>query len=69
MCLVHELKELVNYRLKEFPMRLQEPGILPDDVHDVGRHDSLVIFATFHLDESEKLFDDSDKESLFRLLV
>ena len=45
---VHELKQLVDYRLQELPMRPQKAGILPDDVHYIGRDASLVSLATFH---------------------
>ena len=35
MCLMHELKELVDYRLQELPMRFEETRILADDIHDI----------------------------------
>jgi hypothetical protein len=39
--LVHELKQLVDDRLEELPVRAQELGVLADDVHDVGGDDGL----------------------------
>lgn len=33
--LVHELEELVDNRLQELPVRLEEARILPNDIHDV----------------------------------
>jgi hypothetical protein len=47
--LVHELEELVDDRLEELPVRAQEAWILPDDVHDVGGDDGLVVLAALHL--------------------
>lgn len=32
---VHELEKFVNNRLEEFPVRFEEPWILPHNVHDV----------------------------------
>ncbi len=52
MSFVHELKQLVDNSFQEFPMRLQEPWVLADNVHDVGCHNSLVILASLDLAES-----------------
>ena len=30
-------------------MRFEEPRVLADDVHDVGRDDSFVVFAALNL--------------------
>jgi hypothetical protein len=49
VCLVHELEKLVDNRLEELPMGLEESGILADNVHDVAGHDGLVVFAALHL--------------------
>ena len=67
--LVHELKQLVDDRLEELPMRLEEAGILADNVHDVGGDDGLVILAALHLSKSKKILDNGNKEPLLRLLV
>lgn len=32
---VCELKEFVDHSLEKFPMRLEESGILPNNVHDI----------------------------------
>jgi hypothetical protein len=69
MRLVHELKELINYRLKEFPVSLKEARILSDDIHDVTGDDSFVILAPLHLSEAKKILDDRDKESLLCLFI
>ena len=69
VCLVHELEQLVDDRLQELPVRLEETRILADDVHDVGSDNSFVIFATLHLGQAEQLLDDGDKETLFCLFV
>ena len=40
-------------------MCFEEPWVLANDVHDVGRNDSLIVLATFDLAETKKVFDDS----------
>lgn len=55
--LVHELKQLVDHRLEELPVGLQEPGVLSNNIHDIAGHDGLVILATLHLGKSQKIFD------------
>ena len=42
---------------------------MTDDVHDVGSDDSLVVLATLDLAETEEVLDNSDQETLLRLLV
>jgi hypothetical protein len=69
MCLVHELEELVDDRLQELPVRLQEPRVLSDNVHDVGRADSLVVFASLLFGQAEQVLDDGDQETLLGLFV
>lgn len=46
---MHELKQLVDYRLQKLPMRLEEPRVLSDNVHDVGSADGLIVFTSFLL--------------------
>ena len=41
--LVHELEELVDDCLQELPVRLEEPRVLADDIHDIRRDDGLVV--------------------------
>ena len=67
--LVHELKELVNDRLQELPVGFEEAGILADNVHDVGRDNSLVVLAALNLAKPEQVLDDGNKEALLRLLI
>lgn len=50
---MHEFEEFVDDRLEELPMRLEEPGVLTDDVHDVGSADCLVVFASLHLGQAK----------------
>ena len=47
--LMHKLEQLVDDCLQEFPVCFEEAGVLPDNVHDIGRHDRLIIFPAFHL--------------------
>lgn len=35
MCLVHELKQLVDNGLQEFPMRFEESRVLTHNIHDI----------------------------------
>ena len=69
MCLVHELEELVDNRLEEFPVRLEEARILSDNVHNVRRNDRLVIFSALDLAKSQEIFDNCDQEPLLGFLV
>lgn len=69
MSLVHELEQLVDDSLQEFPMGFEESGILTDNVHNVGSTDGLVVLASLHLSKTKKILDDSHKEALFGLLV
>ena len=69
MGLVHELKELVDYRLQELPMRFEEAWILADDVHDVRGNDGFVILAALNLTQPKEILDDDDKEALLVVLV
>ena len=66
---VHELEQLVHNSLEELPVRLQETGVLADNVHDVGCTDSFVVLSALHLGETEKILDNSNEEALFRLLI
>jgi hypothetical protein len=47
--LMHKFKQLINDRLQEFPMRLEEARILSHDVHDIRGDNCFVVFASFHL--------------------
>jgi hypothetical protein len=46
MTFVYKLKQLVDNRLEELPVRLEEAWVLTHDVHDVTRNDSLVVLST-----------------------
>jgi len=50
---MHEFEEFVDDRLEELPMRLEEPGVLTDNVHDVGSADCLVVFTSLHLGQAK----------------
>ena len=49
-------------------MGLQEPGILPDDVHDVRRNHRLVVLAPLHLAQTEQVLDHGNQKPLLLLL-
>lgn len=66
---VHELEQLIDDSFEELPVRLEEAGILSNNVHDVAGHNSLVVLSSLHLGQSEQVLDDGDKESLLRLFV
>jgi hypothetical protein len=67
--LMHELKQLVNDRLEKLPVRLEEAGILANDVHDVRCDDGLVVFAALHLAKAEEIFDNRHEEAFLGLLA
>jgi len=69
VCFVHEFEELVHDGFEKFPVRLEEAGILTNNVHDIGRDDSLVILASLHLHQTKEFLDDRHQESLLRLLI
>mmetsp|Transcript_29229 Transcript_29229/g.84964 ORF Transcript_29229/g.84964 Transcript_29229/m.84964 type:complete len:271 (+) Transcript_29229:1739-2551(+) len=48
-------------------MRLEETGVLADDIHDVTGNDSLVVLPALLLAQSEQILDDRDEESLLLL--
>lgn len=50
-------------------MRLQEARVLPDDVHDVGRDNSLVVLSLLHLCKAQEILNNSDEETFFRFFV
>lgn len=66
---MHELKELVHDRFEELPVSFQESRVLSNDVHDVGRDDSLVVFASLDFAQAKKVLDDLHEESLLGLLI
>jgi hypothetical protein len=49
---VHELEKLVDDCLEEAPMSTKETRILAYHIHDVGRHDGFVVFASLLLTQS-----------------
>ena len=69
MRLVHELEQLVHDRFEELPMRLEEPRVLTDDIHDVGCDDGLVVFSALDFAQSKKVLNDGDQETLLCLFV
>jgi len=66
---VHKFEELVHDGLEEFPVRLEEAWILTNDIHDIGRDDGLVILASLHFHQTQKLLDDRHQEPLLRLFI
>lgn len=69
MGFMHKLEEFVDHCLQEFPMRLEESGVLSDDVHDIRSNDCFVVFSTFHFTKAKQVFDHGDQETLLRVLV
>ena len=53
VCLMHEFEQLIDDRFEEFPVRFQESRVLADNVHDVRRDDSFVVFAPLDLAETQ----------------
>ena len=52
---MHELEQLVHDCFEESPMGPQEPGVLPDNIHDVGCNDCFVVLASFLLTQSKQI--------------
>ena len=50
-------------------MCFEESRVLANDVHDIGRDNGFVVFATLDLAKTQKIFDDGDQEAFLRLLV
>ena len=85
MSLVHELKQFVDnpecavneirdeamriLRFEEFPVCLEEPRVLANNVHDVTGHDCLVVLASFHFCEAQKIFDNRDQKAFLSFLI
>ena len=69
MNLVHEFEELVDDRLEELPVRLQESRILAHYIHNIRSNDGLVVLSSFNLAKAEEILDNSDQETLLGLLV
>ena len=69
MCFVHELEQLVHNGFQKLPMGLEESWVLSDDVHDIGRNNSLVVLTTFHFDKPKQLFDNRYEEAFLGFLV
>lgn len=53
MCLVHKFEQLVDNGLQEFPVRLEESWILPNNVHNIGRNDGFIVFPPLYFYEAE----------------
>ena len=66
---VHKLEQLVDHRLEELPVGLEEPRVLAHDVHDVGGDDGLVVLALLLLAQPQQVLDDRHQEPLLVLLV
>ena len=50
-------------------MCLEEPRVLPDDVHDVRGYHCLVVFSALDFAKTQKIFDDRDQEPFFCLFI
>jgi hypothetical protein len=67
--LVHEFKQFIDHCLQEFPMCLEESGVLSNDIHDIRCHDGLVVFAPLDFAEAKQVFYNSNEESLFGFFI
>ena len=61
---MHKFEQLVNYSLQELPVCSKEPGVLPDDIHDVGRNNSLIVLAFLLFAKAQQVFNNSHQEPL-----
>ena len=52
---VHEFKQFIDDCLQEPPVGAKEAGVLPNDVHDVGGDDGLVVFASLLFAQSQQV--------------
>ena len=66
---MHELEELIDDRLEEFPVSSEESGVLSHHVHDVGSDDGLVVFAPLLFAQTQEVLDDGHQEPFLVLLV
>jgi len=66
---MHKLEKLVDDRLQELPVGLQETRVLTDNIHDITSHNGLVVFATLLLSQAQKILDNGDQESLLSFLI
>lgn len=67
--LVHKFEELVDNSLQEFPMCLEESGVLSDDVHDIGSNDGFVVLSAFDLTKPEQILDDGHQKAFLGFFV
>ena len=66
---MHELKQLVDHSLEEFPVCSKEAWVLSHHIHDIWGNDCLVVFATLLFTQAKQIFDDSHQESLLIFLM
>ena len=66
---MHKFKQLVNYSLQELPVCSKEPGVLPNDIHDVGRNNSLIVLAFLLFAKAQQVFNNSHQEPLLIFLM
>lgn len=64
--LVHELEQFVHHGAEELPVRPEEARVLPDDVHDVGRHHRLVVLAPLHLAQVKQVLKQKQTKKTFK---
>ena len=54
MRFVHEFEEFVDHGFQEFPVLSEETWVLANHVHDAGRDDCFVVFASFLFAEAKE---------------
>ena len=52
---MHEFKQFIDDCLQEPPVGAKEAGVLPNNVHDVGGDDGLVVFASLLFAQSQQV--------------
>lgn len=57
---MHELEQLVDDRLQELPVSLEEPWILANNVHNVACNHSFVVLTPNHLGKAQQFLYEID---------
>lgn len=60
--LLHELEQFLDNSFEEGPVVPEEGGVLPDDIHDAGGNDGLVLLALLDFAELEEGPEGGDEE-------
>jgi hypothetical protein len=66
---VHEFEQFIDNGLQELPMGLEEPRVLSNDVHYIGRDYGFVILSTLDLAKTQKVLDNGHEETFLRFFI